>query len=254
MRATLVLGVAAVAFVVTPSTALAQAPAQPRAELRRAYLSANGSYQATSTDFGDSVAFTEFLEEARVESSYSVGAGPQLDLAGVVRLWRLVGVGAGVTRFSRTGRASVAAQIPHPFFFDRPRSIEGEAAGLKREELAVHVQAVVFLPAGERFSVALFGGPSLFNVKQNLISRVEYVQLYPYDTAEFSGTQTGRGSESSLGFNAGADVGYFFGRNVGVGGVIRFSRAAIDVTSADGDPVTLDAGGFQTGAGLRLRF
>jgi hypothetical protein len=212
MRATLVIWVAAVGFVVTASTARAQTAAQPGVEVFRGYISANGGYQTTSTDFLDSVDFTEFLEQARVESSYSVGTGPQLDLAGAVRLWRLVGVGMGVTRFSRTGDASVVAQIPHPFFFDRPRSIEGEAAGLKREEIAVHLQAVAFLPTRGRFSVALFGGPSLFSVKQSLVSRVKYDEQYPYDTAAFSGAQAGRASESNLGFNAGADVGYFFGR------------------------------------------
>jgi opacity protein-like surface antigen len=254
MRATLVIGVAAVAFAATTSTALAQTSAKPAAETFRGYVSANGGYQATSTDFRDTVAFTEFLEEAQVESSYSVSTGPQLDVAGAVRLWRLVGVGVGVTRFSRTGGASVAAEIPHPFFFDRPRAIEGEASGLKREELAVHLQAVAFLPTPGRFSVALFGGPSLFSVKQGLVSRVEYNQEYPYDTAAFSGTRTDRASESNLGFNAGADVGFFLSRNVGVGGVIRFSRAAMELTSADGDSVTFDAGGFQAGGGLRLRF
>ena len=86
------------------------------------------------------------------------------------------------------------------------------------------------------------------------MQRIQFVQQYPYDSASFSGAETQTPSESTIGFNAGADVGYFFARHVGVGGVIRFSRGSVDFTSSDGEALTLDAGGAHVGAGLRLRF
>ena len=249
MRSRLVTGIAAAAFVLVGTATLAQT-----GEPFRGFVSVNGGYQASSTDFRDSIAFTEFVEQGSIDSSYRVKAGPQLDIAGGARVWRSLGIGVGVTRFSKSGAASVAGKIPHPFFFNQARSVEGEAAGLKREELAIHIQAMAIVPGGERLSLAVFAGPSFFNVKQGLVQKLQYSQQYPYDAATFSGADTGTPSESTIGFNAGADVGYFFARNVGIGGVIRFSRASADFTSIDGETLAVDAGGVQAGAGLRLRF
>ena len=249
MRSTLVTGIAAAACLVMETPTLAQT-----GEPLRGFVSINGGYQASSTDFRDNIVFTEFVEQGSVDSSYTVKSGPQLDIAGGARVWRSLGIGVGITRFSKSGQASVAGKIPHPFFFNQPRSVEGEAGGLKREELAFHIQAMAIVPAGERLSLAVFAGPSFFNVKQGIVQKLQYSQQYPYDTATFSGVDTDTPSESTIGFNAGADVGYFFARHVGIGGVIRFSRASVDFTSIDGETLEADAGGVQAGAGLRLRF
>ena len=249
MRSGLVSGIVAAAFVLIATPTLAQT-----GEPFRGFVSINGGYQASSTDFRHSLVFTEFVEQGSVDSSYTVKSGPQFDIGGGARVWRSLGIGVGVTRFSKSGAASVTGKIPHPLFFNQPRSVGGEAAGLKREELAVHIQAMAIVPTGERLSVAVFAGPSFFSVKQELVQKLQYSQQYPYDTATFSGADTSTPSESTIGFNAGADVGYFFARNVGIGGVIRFSRASVDFTSIDGETLAADAGGVQAGAGLRLRF
>jgi opacity protein-like surface antigen len=249
MGAGLVTAVVAAVLVLIGTTAFAQS-----GEPLRGFVSINGGYQASSTDFRDSIVFTEFVEQGSIDSSYNVKTGPQLDVAGGARVWRSLGIGAGITRFSNSGTATVTGKIPHPFFFNQTRSVEGEAAGLKREELAFHIQAMAMVPGGERLSLVVFGGPSFFNVKQGIVQKLQYSQQYPYDTATFSGVDTDTPSESAIGFNAGADVGYFFARNVGIGGVIRFIRASVDFTSIDGETVPVDAGGVQAGAGLRLRF
>ena len=249
MRSDLVTGIAAAAFALMATPTSAQT-----GESFRGFVSINGGYQASSTDFRNSIAITEFVEQGSVDSSYNVKAGPQLDVAGGARVWRSLGIGIGITRFSKSGTATVAGKIPHPFFFNQTRSVEGEAAGLKREELAFHIQAMAVVPGGERLSLAVFAGPSFFNVKQGIVQKLQYSQGYPYDTATFSGVDTDTPSESTIGFNAGADVGYFFARHVGIGGVIRFSRASVDFTSIDGETFAVDAGGVQAGAGLRLRF
>ncbi len=139
----------------------------------RGFVSINGGYQASSTDFRNSIAITEFVEQGSVDSSYNVKAGPQLDVAGGARVWRSLGIGIGITRFSKSGTASVAGKIPHPFFFNQTRSVEGEAAGLKREELAFHIQAMAIVPGGERLSLAVFAGPSFFNVKQGIVQKLQ---------------------------------------------------------------------------------
>jgi hypothetical protein len=144
--------------------------------------------------------------------------------------------------------------VPHPFFFNRPRSVSGEAAGLRREELAVHVQARAVLPVTRRVQVMVFGGPSFYQVRQGLVHEVAYSESYPYDEATFDGATTGRAEQSPYGFNVGGDVAYFFSRQVGVGFGAQYAGTTVHLPSADGGTVEARAGGSQAGAGLRLRF
>ena len=66
MRSGLVTGIAAAAFVLMGTPTLAQT-----GEPFRGFVSINGGYQASSTDFRDSIAFTEFVEQGSVDSSYN---------------------------------------------------------------------------------------------------------------------------------------------------------------------------------------
>ena len=220
----------------------------------RGFVSINGGYQATSTTFNDNVTITRFAEEGDIDVNYKVKTGLAVDVSGGALLWKSLGVGVGVSRFSASDSAAVSARIPHPFFFDAHREISGTGTGLKREELAVHVDALVLIPASKRFRVAVFGGPTFFRVTQGLVSDVTYTEAYPFDTAEFTGATVTEQTKSKIGFNVGADVMVLFARHVGVGGIVRFSRATVDFSSADGGTVSVDVGGTQAGAGLRLVF
>ena len=144
--------------------------------------------------------------------------------------------------------------MPHPFFFNQGRQVSG-AIDTTREELAVHVQVRALLPLkNRRMQAMVFGGPSFFDVKQDLVSDFEITETYPYDTATFSRGMTTTAKESKIGFNAGADVGYFFSRQVGVGATVQFAGATIDLDAPGGGTVEVKAGGLQVGGGLRLRF
>ena len=245
MRSTLIAGFAALAILLSVSTSFAQP---------RGFISVNGGYRATSTDFAHSIAITRSVEQGSIDSSYVVDKGPQLDIAGGARFWRSLGGGVAVTRFSTSGPAGVVARIPHPFFFNQLRPVEGEAEGLTLEELGVPRQVMAMLPVGQRVSVVVFGGPSFFRINRGLVADVQYDDQYPYDTATFTAAGTSNASAWKLGFNTGADVGYFFTPNAGVGGVVRFSGATVDLDAPDGTTVPVDAGGLQAGAGVRLRF
>lgn len=67
---------------------------------------------------------------------------------------------------------------------------------------------------------------------------------------------------SAGGYNVAADVAVFLTRHVGVGGMARYSRAAVDVPNALQNTIDENAtarsrttlGGMSVGAGLRLRF
>ncbi len=220
----------------------------------RVFIDINGGLQATSTDFADNIVFTEFVEDGDLDATYGIDSGVIIDIAGGVRLPGNLGVGVGFSRFDTSNDARVDARIPHPFFFDRHRAITGSATGLTRTETTVHLQLRWFAPVPNQVDLSVFGGPSFFNVTQRLVTAVGFSQSYPFDEASFTEASVGERSESAVGFHVGADVGFFFSRNVGVGALVRFSRASVDLVSENDGRVSIDTGGFHLGGGLRLRF
>ncbi|MCE2541147.1 MAG: outer membrane beta-barrel protein [Acidobacteria bacterium] len=254
---------AALVALTGAAPALAQAPT----ENARAFITINGGMQALTTGFSEQVVFQESggvyrevlsgaaaHEEARFESDYRFETGTLYDVSGGVRIWSYLGVGVGVSRFEIEETASVSAQVPHPIFFNRDRSISGASPPLARSERAVHLQALVAVPASRSFTVTVFGGPTFFDVQQQLVTDVNFTHAYPYDMATFSSAAIDRESGSTVGFNVGADVAYYFTGNVGIGWLTRYSRGMLELPSVSDDTLDIETGGLHTAVGLRLRF
>ena len=235
-------------------TLLASAMSVSAQQPARGFVTLNGGYLVNSADFTHNIVFTEFVEEGDLDADYRRGGGPLYDVGGAVRVWRNLAVGVAVSAFTKDNDASVTARIPHPFFFDRDRQIGGAQGNLNRQETAVHVQGIWVVPVNEALEIAVFGGPTFFDIEQDLVTEVRFTQAYPFDTAMYTGTTFGRQSRSKVGFNVGADVTFYFSGHIGVGVLARFSRATIDLPSQDGGTVAVEAGGLHTGGGLRLRF
>ena len=229
-------------------------PADSHAQATRGFVVVNGGYQVTTNDFADGAVKHENAEDGRLDTTYVLKGGPAFDVAAGGVLWGHLGVGVGVSRFSVATPGSLRATIPHPFFFDQARSVSGEAADLKREELAVHVQVRGVFPVGSRVQVMVFGGPSLFQVEQGVITDYTFDESYPYDDASFRSATTTTSSVSKIGFNAGGDVAFFFTRQVGLGATVQFAGATVDLPGVLGLTQKVKVGGGQAGVGLRLRF
>ena len=228
--------------------------AQQATSESRGFISINGGSQATSSDFSYNVPFTLFVEEGDFTADYQIESGPLFDAGGGVRVWRNLAIGGAVSVFSKDTAATVNANLPHPFFFNQDRRVSGTAENLARREVGIHIQALWVVPVNENLEVAVFGGPSFFNLSQDLVSEVQFASTFPFDDAEFTGVSTIEASESAIGFNVGVDVGFYFSEHVGAGGLVRFSRASVDLMLSSGDTASTDAGGFQAMGGLRVRF
>ena len=179
-----------------------------------AFIHINGGVQALTGGFSGNVVFPESggvyrmvlsgaaaQEQARFESDYRFDTGMLFDVSGGVRVWSYLSVGVGVSRFGIEETAGVSARVPHPIFFDRDRSISGASPPLARSEWAVHLQALATVPATQSFTVSVFGGPTFFNVQQQLVTDVSFAQAYPFDTATFSSAAIDRRSGSTVGFH-----------------------------------------------------
>ena len=173
-------------------TMAAAADAQAQPTNSRVFINANGGYQATSTDFTDTVGFTLFLEEGDFTAGYGVETAPVFDVSGGVMLWRNLAVAVGASRFTQQDDAAVNARLPHPLFFNRDREASGTASSLRREEIAVHLQAIWMSPISSRFEIAVSGGPTVFMVDQNLVTSVSHTETFPFDTVTFDAATTAR--------------------------------------------------------------
>ncbi len=220
----------------------------------RGFVSVNGGYQATANNFHDGATFRRNAEDARFDTDYTVKAGPAFDVAGGAVPWRHLGIGVGVSRFSLATPTHLTGSIPHPFFFNRPRTVGGDVGGLKREELAVHVQARLVADIGRRIQLMIFGGPSFFQLKQDVVTDFTYADDYPYDEASYRSANSGTQTASKIGINAGGDFAFFFTRQLGVGALVQFAGTTMPLHSASGGTADVKVGGVQAGAGLRLRF
>ncbi len=232
------------------SAASAQTPPPP---LPRAVLSVNYGVQGPARTFSDTFTFDRYLETARVQADYDVKVKPFFDGGLAVPIWRSIGLGFTVSRFSATGTAAVQATIPHPFFFDQDRTISGEATDVVHDETAVHAQLVAFVPAGSRLLLALSAGPTVLTVEQSFVTMVNYDESYPFDTATYRSATLQRERKSKVGFNAGADVTVKVTASIGVGVIVRYSRAPVTF-DVNGHGLKVDSGGLQAGGGIRVMF
>lgn len=230
------------------------AAAQTGQDDRRVTLSVGGGYQPYSPDLVDNTAFTTFAEAGDFDANYGMARGRLLDVGGSVRLWRRLAIGATFSNFKSEDRAAVSARIPHPFLFERHRDVAGLSGTVDRTESAVHLHLSWAVLSTQRLALHVLGGPTYFDLSQDLVTEVEFSDSYPYDAASFVGTLTEDRSESAFGFNAGVETIWYLSRRWGVGWVVRFSRGQVDLSSPDGGTVAVDAGGVHSTAGLRLRF
>ena len=227
---------------------------QAGAQSVRGLLSINVGEQSGSTNFVDSVVFDLYQEQGTYSAAYSTEGGSIIDVGGGMRFGEKFAIGLAVSMLDDESSAVVGARLPHPLFFNRDRLVSGTMSGLSREEMAVHIQAMFLIPLNQKIDLALFAGPTWFDVSQVLVTELRFTEVFPFDTATLTGFNTGEQSGTAVGFNIGLDFAYYFSDKVGVGILARLSEGEVDLDSPDGGQVSVDAGGFQIAAGLRFRF
>jgi hypothetical protein len=250
MRAPVLIG--ATALVLAIDVHVAGAQTTRRSE--KVSVSINVGGQLSSTTFTTTTNTPVYVETATITASYTAPKGKLFDAGFLYRPARNFGVGVAVSSYTERSDAPVKGSIPHPFVFNTPRSLTGTAAGLQRSELAAHIQAA-YVIANKRYDVAVFGGPTIFRVSQDLVSNAVYAETYPYDTVTFTSATTVKAERTKTGFNVGVDAGYRLSPKVGVGGLVRFSRATVSLPLAgSASEVSADAGGPQVAGGVRFYF
>ena len=233
----------------------AAVPASTQPLRPRVRISANAGVQPSSTAIATSTTSPIYAENETINTTYSVGSGVFFDGGVLVRLAGGLHAGVTVSSFMKQNDGEVASTVPHPFFYNTPRPVAGVAGGLERSELVTHLQAAYVIRAGKSVDIAVSAGPSWFHVTQDLVTGITFAERYPYDTATFTGVSTAQATADSVGVNAGVDLAVKLSKNIGIGGLVRYSHTSVDfpvpgaLTRSESD-----AGGFQAGGGIRLFF
>ena len=219
------------------------------------YVSINYGYHVGNWSFQDSLSAAIYDEEATYSIKHAGSGGGHFDVGLGLRVWRNLAVGVGVTVYSNPGGASVSGSVPHPLFYNRPRSASFARTDLEHKEVGVHFQAVWVMPVTERIKVSVGGGPSIWSVAQSLITSVTPAEIgAPWDeVAISSAAAASTASYSGVGGNAGVDMTYMVTDRLGAGIFARWTGGSVRVP-ASGGAQSLDVGGFQSGIGLRATF
>ena len=220
----------------------------------RGVIMAGVMFQPTTTTFTDATDFTYNLEPANFTGTYDVGDSIGADVGAVVRVWKALGAGLSVNTANRSSSAQFTGSLAHPFFFGRPRTAEAEILDLNRTEVGFHIAAAFMVPSSSKLKLMVFGGPSFFNTKQDVVDDLDINEVYPFDTVTIAEGTVTELSESLFGFHAGADVAWYFSDSIGVGGLIRFAQGKKEVAIGDGAAFDLEAGGLQASFGIRFRW
>ena len=230
----------------------AAAPVSAQSATEQIWLSLSSGVQLTSA-FNDAFHLTLYTEPEPVTVDYGAHNGFYISASGGYRLWHQLFVGAGVTHYSAAAHPRVAAQLPHPFFDNTYRPVEGNAPMLLSEVGAHALLGWIWRPTST-MRVMLTAGPSYISARYPIVTEVTFTEAYPYDTAEFTGVKTTDSSRGAAGFNAGADVFWMFAKHIGAGGLVQVTHARVTAPIDARRSVSFDAGGTQIGVGLRFLF
>lgn len=226
----------------------ADASAQTLQSTDRAFAGLSFGGQTKARTYRTSGSLPLYDETATFESTVGIGASTLFDLSGGVRVRNNFAVGLGLARYSDTSNGAFTASIPDPVLFDTPRAGSATVEGLKHTETQVHVSVYWLQPVTDKVDVSIYAGPTFFSVKQDLPSGFT---VSPGTATIATVTQT-EVKENAVGLHGGVDVRYLIRNNAGVGLFLRYAQGRVDSDLVQGG--RMEVGGFQYGAGLRVRF
>jgi hypothetical protein len=225
-----------------PSSAQGQTPAPSKW-----MLNINLGVQPKQHDYVLKNDLTLYDEPASYEALQHVSRGLLFDVGFGRRrpMWRKLMPFVDVSMLHNSHNATVTAAIPDPLVFNNLATSTVTTSKLGHTEVGIHFSGVWPLQVTDRIDVGLSAGPSLLIGRQQVVPGVSPVQGTQDFTADIV-SQTG----VHLGFNAGADASYRINPKYGVGVFVRYAGGHVNLDSL----TNMKVGGFQTGAGIRIRF
>jgi hypothetical protein len=227
----------------------------------RTFVTVDVPFQPLNNDFSESLRFADTTTrtgDATFHTRYESTRGPLFDAGVGVRVANNLGIGATASWFQRSASGSFDLAVPNPLAPNTPLDLAGSISGLTRNEVGIHIHALYALSLGKRARVMLGGGPSVFNMKQDLVRSIEFERLPGFTGLKLDQALITPVDRTMVGFNVSADITWALASHFGVGTVTRYSRAkaTLDPGSESGVSRAIEilAGGLHIGGGIRLLF
>ena len=220
------------------------AAAQTTASGGPVFLDVNVGLAGRPASMATSSSFSLFGETGSTATTVQPGNSGMLDVRIGARAGDRFGAALAVAGGRGDSAARATASVPSPIRFASPSIVTLDAPGLKRREIGFHLQALWFLPVGDKLTLSLFGGPSVIRLQQGVpaVSVGNATQAASITITNESGT--------AVGGNVGIDLSSLLSSRIGAGVFVRYVAGRVDLPSV----ADAQAGGFQGGAGLRIRF
>src|SRR3990172_12138052 len=197
MRTTPLLSIVALAIAVSASAQETPAPGKERE--RRIRVLVNGLYNPTDIGFSDTSTFPSFLEEGRSTRSYDGGKGVVFEAGAIVGIREGLGVMGSVELYRSDFDGVFEESLPHPLYFEQPRTVAGDITGLEYSENAVHLDAV-YTRGFPNLTVDVFGGPSFFFTNTEILDTVTTASEYPFHHSTLRSTSSRTLDDNPVGF------------------------------------------------------
>jgi len=248
-----VMGGAALVLLLFGSAAEAQMSHLTMHWEGRGFVNGSVGAQATGDDPTFDVGRDLYQQRMGIRSGVDIGGGALWDVSAGYRVWRNLVVGLGYSQFGNDSNTTAAVSIPHPLITNQPRVGTTAGSNLDHSQRALHFVASWMIPVTDKIDVAVSTGPTIFFVKQDLITDVAFSEIgAPFTTVNIGGPVVSDRSETGGGFHIGADVTYLLRPRWGAGAFLRYAGGGVTFDGIDGGEV--DAGGLQIGLGVRYRF
>ncbi|MGE0865076.1 MAG: hypothetical protein AB7P34_14355 [Vicinamibacterales bacterium] len=223
----------------------------------RVYLNIGFGVESGSTDSNDTKQYTLYDETATTNTSATWTSGSFFGGGVDFRVFKNLTVGLAYHQETNTSDTAVTGDVPHPIFFNRPRTFSADAGGMYRRENATHLSFGWIVPITPKLDVLVSAGPSFFRLQQDVVSDVTIAERGGDFTEVVVAPTVVTQKRSATGYNVAADVTYMLWQNdsmrIGAGGFFRYTEAKTDVRLLVSDFDTT-IGGLQFGFGARIRF
>lgn len=237
--------IAVVAGLLLTETSAARAQAPTPSSPGGTFLSFGVGGQGPTRSFSHSSTFVSFNETGTVDGNQNVGGGLVFDLTGGFQFGDHAGIAIGLWTANANGASAFTASIPDPLFYGRFTTVTATGSDLKQLSVGLNLQFVWTMPISGRIDLALFGGPTVIYVRQDIGS----IAVEP-NTSNASPSLVTQSTTTAKAGNAGVDLSYRISGHYGADVFVRYAGGQADLPAAP----NLDVGGVQIGGGVRYRF
>jgi hypothetical protein len=241
-----------VAAVLMASSAYAQTPqtsAPPATYNEQFFLGVSAGGLMNTTLVTSKATATVYNQEAALAERRDVSGGVLIDVTAGKPVHGRLAVGMSVALRSATSDSAISATVPHPLFFNAPRTVSTSTTGMQDTQTWIGVLAMYTLPTSSKLSVRVFGGPAVAIVNHDIVGSFTVTEGTSITQPAVAITKDSV-SKQLLGAMGGIDLAYRVNKTVGIGAFVRYAGAQANITGAESGTI----GGLEAGGGLRFSF